>query len=439
MVKEDVDQIDEISQKLAGNYYGAATKKHIDKVGVKPNMYDRIEKDMGKQRKAGVDRALDRVTGTRKTNEESVNELSNDTLGSYKKKAGAEASAADKAGDTKKADKRFSGIIKATKKEFVNDLEKEDVDTSEYTIKKFVGGDGKTHERKIRPKRITFAASKSGGEPAQGSQRDESYYTKVVDALNEAMTAIDKGEYDYEGQMARTQLQTTLRNCKDLIDMIKDDDNMPEWVQSKITLAQDYITTVRDYLQSKEELVAEGLQPDSDPFFDEDADAELSDDDMDAMINNTKDHEFLDAYEDDELHIIDLDTGEPVEDEEKVNEETLMEVLSRFERMRAKMRFAKTKSKRERRMVIALKSRSNTQTLNKRARRMAILLMKKRIARKPLSQLSIGEKERLETIIQRRKAVIGRIAMKLTPRMRKIEQNRLSHTKGATGSTNNAF
>ena len=371
---------------------------------------------------------------------EDLNELSNDTLGSYKKKAGAEASAADKVGDTKKADKRFSGIIKATKKEFVNDLKKEDVDTSEYTIKKFVGGDGKTHERKIRPKRVTFAASKSGGEPAQGKQKDESYYAKVVDALNEAMTAIDKGEYDYEGQMARTQLQTTLRNCKDLIDMIKDDDNMPEWVQSKITLAQDYITTVRDYLQSKEELVAEGLQPDNDPFFDEDADTELSDDDMDAMINNTQDHEFLDAYEDGELHIVDLDTGEPVEDDEKdIKEEALMEVLSRFERMRAKMRFAKTKSKRERRMAIALKSRSSTQTLNKRARHMAVMLMKKRIARKPLSQLSIGEKERLEKIIQKRKAVIGRIAMKLTPRMRKIEQNRLSHTKGGTGSTNNAF
>ena len=403
MVKEDVDQIDEISQKLAGNYYGAATKKHIDKVGIKPNMYDRIEKDMGKQRKAGVDRALDRVTGTRKTNEESVNELSNDTLGSYKKKAGADASAADKAGDTKKADKRFSGIVKATKKQFVNDLRK-----------------------------------------------NESYYTKIVDALNEAMTAIDKGEYDYEGQMARTQLQTTLRNCKDLIDMIKDDDNMPEWVQSKITLAQDYITTVRDYLQSKEELGEETkaeLEKDTDyedykdPFFREsDESEEMSDEDMDAMINNTQDHEFLDAYEDDELHIMDLDTGETVEDEpEQVKEETLMEVLSRFERMRAKMRFAKTKSKRERRMVIALKSRSSTETLNKRARHMAVILMKKRIARKPLNQLSIGEKERLEGIIQKRKAMIGRIAMKLTPRMRKIEQNRLSHTKGGTGSTNNAF
>ena len=435
---------------------------------------------------------------------EDLNELSNDTLGSYKKKAGEQASAADKVGDTKKADKRFSGIIKATKKEFVNDLRKEDAEleegtfkyhmdkaiaahergdakkkeyhldnartakftlktseyaknkelldkhkqmseeleediaTSEYKIKKFVGGDGKTHERKIRPKRVTFAASTSGGEPAQSKQRDESYYTKVVDALNEAMTSIDKGEYDYEGQMARTQLQTTLRNCKDLIDMIKDDDNMPEWVQSKITLAQDYITTVRDYLQSKEELVAEGLQPDNDPFFDEDADTELSDKDMDDMINNTHDDEFMDAYEDDEFHIIDMETGEPIEDDE-VNEAALMEVLSRSERIRAKMRFAKTKSKRERRMMIVLKTRSNTATLNKRARRMAIQLMKKRIAKKPLSQLSIGEKERLERVIQSRKQLIGRMAMKLTPRMRKIEQNRLSHTKGGTGSTNNAF
>ena len=50
-----------------------------------------------------------------------VNELSSEKLGQYKKAAGAQASAADKAGDTKKADKRFSGIVKATKKQFAND------------------------------------------------------------------------------------------------------------------------------------------------------------------------------------------------------------------------------------------------------------------------------------------------------------------------------
>ena len=53
--------------------------------------------------------------------ESKINELSPQTLASYKKKAGADATASDKAGDTKRADKRFSGIVKATKKEFDND------------------------------------------------------------------------------------------------------------------------------------------------------------------------------------------------------------------------------------------------------------------------------------------------------------------------------
>jgi len=68
-MKEETE-INEISSTLAGNYYGAATKKHLAKVGMKADMYNRIEKDMGKKRKEGVDRALDRITGARKTNEE---------------------------------------------------------------------------------------------------------------------------------------------------------------------------------------------------------------------------------------------------------------------------------------------------------------------------------------------------------------------------------
>ena len=76
-------------------------------------------------------------------------------------------------------------------------------------------------------------------------------FEKNFEVLEEAAKAIDQGEYDYEGQMARTQLQTIYRNSKDLIAMLSDEENMPEWVQSKITLAQDYITCVRDYIQSK--------------------------------------------------------------------------------------------------------------------------------------------------------------------------------------------
>jgi len=52
---------------------------------------------------------------------ESIEELSTNKLADYKKKAGENASAADKAGDTKTGNKRFSGIMKATRKQFDND------------------------------------------------------------------------------------------------------------------------------------------------------------------------------------------------------------------------------------------------------------------------------------------------------------------------------
>ena len=50
-----------------------------------------------------------------------LTELSNTKLGKYKAAAGIDAAAADKAGDYKRGDKRMSGIIKATNKEFAND------------------------------------------------------------------------------------------------------------------------------------------------------------------------------------------------------------------------------------------------------------------------------------------------------------------------------
>ena len=53
-----------------------------------------------------------------------LTELSTEKLAQYKTAAAADASKADKAGDFKKGDKRFSGIVKATKKQFANDEKK---------------------------------------------------------------------------------------------------------------------------------------------------------------------------------------------------------------------------------------------------------------------------------------------------------------------------
>jgi hypothetical protein len=62
--------------------------------------------------------------------------------------------------------------------------------------------------------------------------------------------------------MAKEQLHTIELAAKELASILSDDDNLPEWVQSKITKAMDYVDTARDYMISTQadqgdELVAE--------------------------------------------------------------------------------------------------------------------------------------------------------------------------------------
>lgn len=164
---------------------------------------------------------------------------------------------------------------------------------------------------------------------------------------------------------------------------------------------------------------------------DKEADDETSDKELDNMIDDLSFEDYVNhAYEDDELAVIDQDTGERLDQDKTVDEQTnaLNEVLSRMERVRARSRMAKTKTKRMAKEKIALKKRSSTEVINRRARRMAVKAMEKRLARnKPLESLSVPEKERIERIIARRKAVISRLAMKIVPHVRAIEKDRLQH------------
>lgn len=84
--------------------------------------------------------------------------------------------------------------------------------------------------------------------PSEKLATDYKLATKKVAKVNEAR---DPREYDYEGDMAKSQLRSIMANAKQAHDMLKDDTNMAEWVQSKITLAADYISTVADYMQSE--------------------------------------------------------------------------------------------------------------------------------------------------------------------------------------------
>jgi hypothetical protein len=60
----------------------------------------------------------------------------------------------------------------------------------------------------------------------------------------------DQGEYDREGDMAQQDLHTIVDAAKELHAILASDENLPEWVQAKITKALDYIDTARDYVKS---------------------------------------------------------------------------------------------------------------------------------------------------------------------------------------------
>ena len=78
--------------------------------------------------------------------------------------------------------------------------------------------------------------------------------TMKMPALDEAIGAKDKqdeGEYGYEGDMAMSQLRTIIRNSEEMMKVLDKETDMPEWVQSKITLATDYLQTANDYLMSE--------------------------------------------------------------------------------------------------------------------------------------------------------------------------------------------
>lgn len=111
----------------------------------------------------------------------------------------------------------------------------------------------KINQPPVSPKALRRIAAVGGMEHDHGGfedLRDTQYggrqsYSEEVEK--------DPGEYDYEGDMAMSQLKSIMTNAKTIHDMLKPDTNLPEWVQSKITLAEDYIVTAANYLQAEKE------------------------------------------------------------------------------------------------------------------------------------------------------------------------------------------
>ena len=209
------DQLDEISQELAGNYMAAADK----------DIKARKEKDkwdpkIGK-RSTGKFHAVLRKTGTVPTTDNPTHgkfisskmdeaEMDEDMLSSKQKKFAALAEPKDK---ITYADK----IVGAKKKEEGNEF------SGELTKARAQGKDSFSVDGKDYPVKENFE-----------DQHD----------------VTNKGEYDQEGDMAKDDLSTIEDAARELDSILSADDNLPEWVQSKINKAMDYLDTARDYMKA---------------------------------------------------------------------------------------------------------------------------------------------------------------------------------------------
>lgn len=98
-----------------------------------------------------------------------------------------------------------------------------------------------------------FAKTKHAGLPTRKEEVE----------LDEQVPPQDAGEYDYEGDMAKTQLNKAMDAAAELKSMLSDNENLPEWIQKKISMGSYYLDTARDYMKNRNNVpgMAEGRRP----------------------------------------------------------------------------------------------------------------------------------------------------------------------------------
>lgn len=167
---------------------------------------------------------------------------------------------------------------------------------------------------------------------------------------------------------------------------------------------------------------------------------------IDDFINNLSVVDYLTTvYDEDELDFSEFEDIEDPTDPEEFQEDEkqlkeceeiirtsfnaaeLMEALSIQARIRRKIKMLQIMPKIKLGLKKSKERRATMDKLRERARKMAMKMLKQKFAHKPISDMSMADKERVEKILQSKKSLIARLTMKLIPVVRKIEQNRFKN------------
>jgi len=118
----------------------------------------------------------------------------------------------------------------------------------ENTARQLIAFAQKNPQRLKRTQTMNTAGMRPMARHSGGSGSGPEYNLKEVGNVDIA----DQGEYDQEGEMAKDSIKTVVRHAQALEKILGDNDNLPEWVQSKLAKIEGMMTAVDDYMQNQE-------------------------------------------------------------------------------------------------------------------------------------------------------------------------------------------
>jgi len=147
------------------------------------------------------------------------------------------------------------------------------------------------------------------------------------------------------------------------------------------------------------------------PSTKSDMNEEITDEELEKLVRELSWEDIIDFYDDSEL----------------VMNKNVDEAISPTARIQRKMRFSRTASKRNIAKMIKLLRASDVKTLQVRAQKAARrALMRKFLRGRNKALMSAQEKSQIEAQVNRLRAIQQNLAVKMMPRIREIEKNRLA-------------
>jgi len=119
-----------------------------------------------------------------------------------------------------------------------------------------------------------FVKNKKGDEalvdidPTDATLKSDSSITSIVTTAGRKIKEDHHDNPNDESDMAKVQLHNTAKYCIELLQMIKNGQQLDAWVQDKLSLAFEYIDTVKHYLEG-EEYLASTEAPAEEPIAEE--------------------------------------------------------------------------------------------------------------------------------------------------------------------------